>query len=442
MPSDSSVLPTVESKPGKPLLRLRHYGIVIIGFAALSTFMSAPGQTHSMASFVDPMVDELGITQTNYSMAYMIATALAALSYSLLGRVIDRYGARSLMAFAAAALGGACCLMSAVPADFIFLLYVGMFLCRLLGQGMMYLVSTWLIGEWFEKRRGLAMGLVGIGGSASVMLAAGFNNTMIDIHGWRNAWLVLAGILWATTVIPALLFVRNRPEDMGLLPDLRLPGDAELESASDQDETLPDEITRESWTVAEAMRTPTFWKLIAGMATWAMVGTGLAFYQASLLKPIGVPRNYALWLFAIQAISAVISSLLAGYYTGRIPTRYLLCVSVSGLALAVLLLLTIQNPWLAILYSMLLGINGGILRSTGAVVWVNFFGRKHQGAIAGTAMSISAIASALGPLPLALSFDTYGSHQAALVCFLILPVLSAAIIFTARPPQKHTPLTF
>ena len=212
MPSDSLPAPSPDDRQKQPTLRLRHYGVVIIGFAALSTFMSAPGQTHSMASFVDPMVEELGIRQTTYSLAYMIATALAALTYSLQGRIIDRHGARSLMAFAAAALGGACCLMSAVPADYIFFLYLGMFLCRLLGQGMLYLVSTWLIGEWFETRRGLAMGLVGIGGSASVMVAAGFNNTMIEMHGWRQAWLVLAGILWLTTVLPPLLFVRNRPE--------------------------------------------------------------------------------------------------------------------------------------------------------------------------------------------------------------------------------------
>ena len=439
MPSDSLPAPPPDDRQKQPILRLRHYGIVIIGFAALSTFMSAPGQTHSMASFVDPMVEELEISQTTYSLAYMIATALAALTYSFQGRIIDRHGARSLMAFAAAALGGACCLMSAVPADYIFLLYVGIFLCRLLGQGMMYLVSTWLVGEWFETRRGLAMGLVGIGGSASVMLAAGFNNTMIEMHGWRQAWLVLAGILWLTTVLPPLLFVRNRPEEIGLLPDLRRPGDPAVRISPRCNQQLSAEITRDNWTVREAMQHPTFWKLMAGMSTWAMVGTGLAFYQAGLLKPVGVPRNYALWLFAIQAISAVISSLVAGYYTGRIATRYLLCVSVSGLATAVLLLLTMQTPWLAVFYSILLGINGGILRSTGAVVWVNYFGRRHQGAITGTAMSIAAIASACGPLPLALSHDHLGSHQAALICYLILPILSAAIIFTARPPQKHAP---
>ncbi|MDP7204531.1 MAG: MFS transporter, partial [Pirellulaceae bacterium] len=436
MPSDLIPPAPSPNTPSPPALRLRHYGVVIIGFAALSTFMSAPGQTHSMASFVDPMVEELGIPQTSYSLAYLIATALAALTYSLQGRIIDRHGARSLMSFAAAALGGACCLMSAVPADFIFLLYIGMFLVRLLGQGTMYLVSTWLVGEWFEKRRGLAMGLVGMGGSASVMVAAGFNNTMIEMHGWRQAWLVLAAILWLTTVLPPLLFVRNRPEEIGLLPDLRRPGDPEVQHTRRPDQQLSAEITRDSWTVREAMHHPTFWKLIAGMSTWAMIGTGLAFYQAGLLKPVGVPRTYALWLFAVQAVSATISSLVAGYYTGRIATRYLLCISVSGLALAVLLLLTMQSPWLAVIYSMLLGVNGGILRSTGAVVWVNYFGRRHQGAITGTAMSISAIASAFGPLPLALAYDHLGSHQAALICYLILPVVSAAIIFTARPPQK------
>ena len=441
MPSDSLPTPPPDDRQKQPALRMRHYGIVIIGFAALSTLMSAPGQTHSMASFVDPMVEELGIRQTTYSLAYMIATALAALTYSFQGRIIDRHGPRSLIAIAAAALGGACCLMSAVSEDYIFFLFLGIFLCRLLGQGMMCLASTWLVGEWFETRRGLAMGLVGIGGSASVMVAAGFNNTMIEIHGWRQAWLVLAGILWLATVLPPLLFVRNRPEQMGLLPDLRRPGDPPVRNIPRRNQQFSAEITKDNWTVREAMHHPTFWKLMAGISTWAMVGTGLAFYQAGLLNPVGVPRNYALWLFAIQAISAVISSLVAGYYTGRIATRHLLCVSVSGLATAVLLLLTMQSPWLAVFYSVLLGLSGGILRSTGAVVWVNYFGRRHQGAITGTAMSISAIASACGPLPLALSYDRLGSHQAALICYLILPVISATIISTSRPPHKHTPLT-
>ena len=112
--------------------------------------MSAPGQTHSMSAFVDPMVNDLRLKQTTYSTAYMVATAIAALTYSLMGRLLDKYGARSLMPIGAAALGGACCVMSAVPSDFVAVLYIGMFLCRLFGQGLMCLVSTWLVGEWFE----------------------------------------------------------------------------------------------------------------------------------------------------------------------------------------------------------------------------------------------------------------------------------------------------
>ena len=168
-----------------------------------------------------------------------------------------------------------------------------------------------------------------------------------------------------------------------------------------------------------------------------MVGTGLAFYQASLLERIDVSRQYAFWLFAVQAGSAIFSSFVAGYFTGKIPARYLLFVSVAGLACGVVLLLTITKPWMAIFYSIMLGLNGGILRSTGMVVWVNYFGRKHQGAVAGSAMSICAIASALGPLPLALSFDQFGSHQPALLAFLTIAICASYAVFTARPPQKQ-----
>lgn len=426
------------SQSPRPKLRLQHYGVVVLFFAALSTFMSAPGQTHSMSAFVNPMVDGLGVTQTTYSTAYMVATAIAALTYSFMGRLIDKYGARSLMAIGAAALGGACCVMSSVPKDFVAILYIGMFLCRLFGQGLLCLVSTWLVGEWFEKRRGLAMGVVGLGGSLSVMIVAGFNNSMIEAHGWRHAWLVLAGILWLSAVLPAIIFVRNRPEPLGLLPDLRLDGDPEIEIRSATDKDGVSEITREHWTAREALRSATFWKLVAGMSTWAMVGTGLAFYQLSLLEPIGVPRSHVFWLFAVQAGSAICSSFVAGYFTGKVPARYLLCISVAGLACGVVLLLTMNKPWMAIFYSTMLGLNGGILRSTGMVVWVNYFGRKHQGAVAGSAMSICAIASALGPLPLALSFDLYGSHQPALLMFLALATVAACAVFTARPPQKPT----
>jgi MFS family permease len=439
MPPPSLALPTSDAKSARktfPPVRFAHYGIVILAFAALSNFMSGPGQTHSMGTFAGPMATDLGLSQTTYSTAYMIATALAALNYSLLGRIIDRHGARSLMAIGAAALGAACCLMSAVPQDFIIVLYAGMFFCRLLGQGLLSLVATWLVGEWFEKRRGLAMGIAGLGGSLSVMVTPGFSHTMIGLYGWRETWLMLAAILWISTVIPSLLFVRNRPEDVGLLPDLGRPGNDPDEVSVVAPVVANSEISQLNWTVAEALRTATFWKLLAGVASWGMIGTGLVFYQAEVLAPAGVPTHYAYWLLAIQAATAILSSLIAGYFTGIIPARYLICLSVCGLAAAVSLLLTMTNPWMAIPYAVMIGINGGILRSTGMVVWVNFYGRKNQGAIAGTAMSISAIASACGPLPLALASDHFGSHQPALVIFLVIAVLAACAVFTARPPQK------
>ena len=103
---------------------------------------------------------------------------------------------------------------------------------------------------------------------------------------------------------------------------------------------------------------------------------------------------------------------------------------------AMLLLLTMTTPWMAIVVAILLGTQGGIIRTVGSVVWVNYYGRKNQGAISGSALSLAVIGSALGPLPLAMSSDYLGSTVPALTGFFILPLVAGLLVLTAKPPKR------
>jgi len=280
-----------------------------------------------------------------------------------------------------------------------------------------------------------------LGGTFSIMLVPQLNDVLIGQYGWRNTWLILAFSVWAVLILPSVFVVRNRPEEMGLLPDWnRSDGgnsSVKIQAALAEKERRADACAKESWTAGEARRTAAFWKLLAVGSSCSLVGTGLVFHQVSLLGEQGVSRQDALGLLGVQAMVGTVMSLFAGYLTDRVQARYLLLASTLFLAMALGLLAGLPSPGWAVVYAGLLGLQGGIIRTTGSVVWINFFGRLHQGSVRGLAMSVMVIAAAFGPLPLALSKDYLGSYTPVLYCFLALPLLSAVGILSATQPVKR-----
>ena len=411
-----------------------HPGWVILGVAAAGVFMSAPGQSYSVAAFIDPMLTDLGLMRTQYSSAYLVATLIGGLTLPWVGRLLDAYGARRTLPAVALLLGLACVWMAGIR--HLVALYVGFSLIRCLGQGSLTLISAWMVGEWFERRRGLAMGLVGLGGTLSVMAVPQLNDFFIADVGWRHTWMILAVAVWAMLILPGILLVRDRPEDLGLLPDGQNPADPEFGEDVPIDAAA---LIHESWTVRDACSTATFWKLLTVVCTCSLIGTGLVFHQVSLLGEHGVSRINALRLLGVHAAVGAITSVIAGYLTDRIQARYLLVASMLFLASALVLLMVMPSPEWCVAYAALLGLQGGIMRSTGTVVWINFYGRMYQGAIRGVAMSLMVAAAALGPLPLALAKDHWGDYKPALGGFLLLPALAAVCVLTARQPIKRIP---
>ena len=170
-------------------------------------------------------------------------------------------------------------------------------------------------------------------------------------------------------------------------------------------------------------------------ATSGMVGTGLIFHAVSLLGTRGVPADRALQLISLQALIATSVAMLAGWLADRVPARFLLAAAMVLLAGSCGVALGMNTPWLALLYAAFLGLHGSILRSAGTTIWLDYFGRTHQGAIRGTVMAAMILAAAVGPLPLAMSVDWFGSYQPALIAFVTAPLLSAVLAVAAGRPQ-------
>jgi len=97
----------------KPLFQF-HPGWIILGMATAGVFMSAPGQSYSVAAFIDPMLSDLGLLRTQYSTAYLVATLLGGLTLPWVGRMVDSYDARRMLPIVALLLGVACFWMGSV----------------------------------------------------------------------------------------------------------------------------------------------------------------------------------------------------------------------------------------------------------------------------------------------------------------------------------------
>lgn len=414
-----------------PRLRAFHYGYVIILLAAAGHYMSAPGQTYCISAMVDPMLVELEeIDRSDYSLAYLVGTILAGCLLPISGSLVDRFGARATMPIAGVLLGLACTWMSQLES--LAALYFGFLMLRCFGQGMLPLFSNWLIGEWFQKRRGMAIGIIGIGGALSTMTIPWLANQAIKEADWRYAWMFLATMTWILMIAPPLLFIRNRPEAIALFPDLRFTPPPLENNGSQVVDNEP------SWTRAEALCDLTFWKLLTVGITSALVGTALMFHQVALLGAHGVSRDFAIELISLQAGVGIVSTLVFGYLTDRLPAQKLLALSMVLLALDTLLLIYLPTPQMAILYAVIMGLFGGIIRTAGQVTWINYYGRKNQGAVCGAALSVMVVASGIGPYPLAWSEQKTGSFTLGLSIFLILPIISAACVWTARKPTKKS----
>jgi len=377
----------------------------------------------------------------------------------------------------------ACWVMSEV--NNVPMMYVGFTLIRCLGQGAMWLVGTWIVGEWFLRKRGFATAVSGVGSSLSVVCFPMLNLYLIEHLGWQSTWKVLGCIVAVTIVVPAMLFLRNRPEDIGLLPDGDTPekdvqkidaADAfapvEIEESS-ADHDLPDDSapsgleetnerntpsarnsasvgkmvsgnnvpTEEAWPLSEVLRDATFWKLLSVGVCTGMIGTGLVFHQETIFAEHGISKQLAMGIISLQAAIGTAAALGVGWLTDKYPAERLLAAAMLMLSVSVGLI-TIMPHWTFVfVFAVLNGLHGAILRTAGTVVWVNYYGRQNQGVIRGAAMSAMILAAAVGPIPLAMANDRLGTYGPTLIAFTIIPLLSMLLVLNAKQPRRPAVLS-
>ncbi len=428
-----SFLPLLEQPAKKKSI---YYGwvIVVVGFLAL--IASAFSISSTLAVFLKPLSADLGISRGTFSLIRSGEILIGAAAAPVVGTLIDRYGGRWLMAIGGLISGaGYICLGQA--RDFTQFMLVRWLLVSPGDSLMGSMVVNVSISRWFVRMRGRALAIASMGhGLAKVCMPVAAATLMLYV-GWRGAWVVFGVFALLLVVVPALLFMRRSPEEMGLLPD-GAPEEPKAEVATPKKtrhlkRTGADDA---EWSRREAMRTPVFW-LIASTFGVAQIGvTGLNLHVFSYVTDQGYPTLVAASVMSIIAIMQFSTPIVWGTLADRMDNGILNMAKCAfqGAGLLVALLLPGMMP----LYAgfLIYGIGMGGTAILAETIWADFFGRISLGRIRGMGSLVTSTFSAVGPPFFGLLFDYTDSYQLSFSIFIAMLFTSAALSLCLRPPTK------
>ncbi|MDP6406954.1 MAG: MFS transporter [Alphaproteobacteria bacterium] len=415
---------TVRASVFAAVQRRFFYGWAILAVAAISFFASGPGQSHTFSVFIAPLSRDLGMAQTSITLAYGVATLVAALGLPHMGKLVDRYGVWRVMIVVSLLLGLACVGFGTVVG--IITLALVFAALRFLGQGSLMLFCANLVAQWFHQKRGFAMSIMALGFSASIALHPPLVQWLVDSVGWRQAWLWLGIMTWAILLPLVLLLVHNKPEDCSLLPDGAVADDAAGEGAAAAEAGL---------TLKQAIRTPAFWIISAGLFTPASLVTALFFFQVSIFQSQGLSQQVAAQIFTVSGVTMVVAMPFFGRILDRFPTQYVFSGALLLLSVSMITASLADNVATAMIYGALFGANNAANITFFSYMWARYFGRKHLGSVQGAGQMIGVAGASVGPLPFGLAFDLSGSYIGTLQGLALVPVGCAVLALFLRTPS-------
>ena len=379
------------------------YGWYIVGVGFLSHIVCAFHLSSTLSVFLRPLTEDLGVSRGVFSLLRSGEIIIGALMAPFVGGWVDRYGGRWLMAGGAALAGVGFILLSQVTAFWQFLVVRWLFV-TIGGVFMCTMVITVTISRWFVVKRGRAIATATLGQGISKVGIPVLAASLFVWLGWRHTWTVFGFLTLVLVVVPAIVFMRRSPEELGMQPD-GITSSATARSRRGPAPLESDPI----WTRREILGTRAFWSLCLsfGMANVGIAGLNLHVFAH--VSDLGYPSFIAASIMSVIAFTQLASTMLWGFISERVEIRkvtmLMFMIQASGLGLVV------ATPELAILYAGFFlygsGLGGSLVLQE--MIWATYYGRASLGTVRGLATLITHAFGAAGAI--ARAGQLAGAHQ-------------------------------
>lgn len=413
-----------------------YYGWIIVAVAFV-TLGIAFGIWYSFSVFFLVIIKEFGWSRAAASSIFSIFIICQAVMGLLTGFLQDRFGPRKTIPFGTVLLAVALVLTSQATRMWHFSLAYGL----LAGSGISLLgfsSHSAFIPKWFERKRGLAIGIAMSGIGFGMLFLVPLVEKLITLYGWRFSYLFLAGLVLFLVIPLNLIFSRRSPADLNLKPD----GDAAHPSPTRTGPALVMEIVDPDWagtewTLKNAITTKRFWFLSTAFFFGSLVYQSTLLHSVSALVDAGLSRTAAAYYFGILGIMGSAGKIFFGYLSDRFNRETInnLAGLVTALGLACLIATgRVEGP-LSLLFALLFGLGYGAAAPLFPSISADIFLGRSFGFIFSVICIGGGIGGALGSFLLGWLRDLSGSYSMAFSLTLIGVFLSCLFVWLAAPSQ-------
>lgn len=390
-----------------------HRAWIVLGATSL-VLLGASGVRSSFGVFIKPLEAEFGSGRTSLSTIAALSLLLYGAVGPIVGRLADRWGPRGVLVGAAVLLGLGAIASAAVTS--VWQLYLTAGVVTALGAGGAAMsVAASLAARWFEKRRGLALGLAGGGMAAGQLLIVPLLMMLTLTWGWRMSY-VLLGVGFLVFILPVtLILVRNDPQDLGLVPygaDMSANTSVNANSGAERTSVLSAARTLPFWLLAGS-----FW--VCGYTTSGLVLTHLishaaehGFHASQAAQAIGV-------MGALNIVGTVASGWMCDRWGAKVPLAgyYLL----RGVSLVFLPFVGTVPGLFA--FAAIFGLNYISTVPATTSLTAALYGRYSVGELSGWIFLSHQLGAAVGAIVGGFFYDRFGNytlafHSAAALAFL------------------------
>ena len=421
-----------------------YYGWVILGAAGSAMFVRNAAASLTIAVFVYPLSEELGWSRTLISGAAAAGGLAATFMSPTVGRLIDRYGARTVLTVSILLLCASTMLLrwsditlTVMGATIPWVFYIGYATGRVIFSSPVQIGAAVVVSRWFIRLRGRTNGILNMSHSVGMVLFPLIASIIIVQSGWRDAWFVLSVLVFVAALLPVAILISERPEDLGLRPD----GGLEDDSEGDEDSTAQSDVAEEpEWTAEEAKRTATLWLIALATGLLFLMQAGTNTHSAAFFQDQGLGAVIAGFGISFNAIFLGVGSVVWGVVVEKVPVRFVMAAVALVMAAASFLFTTTNTAVEALAYSAIFGFGLGGMLTVPPVAYADYYGRRSLGTIRGITEPFTTFGQAVGVMIPGIVFD-YISSESYMPFFFAagsVGILTAIISLFATQPH-HSP---
>lgn len=410
-----------------------YYGWVMLAVAFVNLGI-AFGIWYSFSVFLIAIIQEFGWSRGAASSVFSIFLISQAITGLLAGHLQDRFGPRIVMPLGSVLLAFSLIFSSRVGTFGQFCLAYGI----MAGAGMGLIAFTShaaFIPRWFERKRGLAMGIA-TSGIGFGMLLIPMIEKYITLYGWRTAYVALAVLVFFVIAPLNAILSRRCPADLNLLPDGDHPQDMREEHPPKMMVKIVDaEWATEEWTLRKALSTKRFWFVLMSFFFGSYWCHGTLLHAMSVMIDGGLSRTMSACYIGVLGIIGSGSKLLLGCLSDRIGREkvYTIASFMTVAGLLCLMFTAMFPKWMPFLFAILFGLGYGSWAPIIPSVCADIFLGSSFGLIFAVICIGGGLGGALGSLLSGALRDVSGSYVFSLILLIVSALLSVSFVWLASP---------